>query len=386
MPEETLYRVFNTLSHGERTKVLLAALFLKSGRFLLIDEPTDHLDEAVRTSVTRYLKGKKGFVLVSHDRILLDACVSHIVSINRGGIQVEKGNFSSWFENRKQKDASEWEKNRQIKKEIRRLENTAREKAEWANKTEAGKFGVKIPDRGFVGHKAAKAMKRSKSIENRIGKELEEKGKLLKNIEKADALKVSPLAHHKEWLIELKDISIAYGNKTVCKGIDLTVKQGERVVLKGRNGSGKSSVLKLILGQNNFTYTGSKRLASELVISYVSQDTSHLQGLVLDFAKINGLDESLFLTLLRKLDLPRVQFDKDIADFSSGQKKKVLLAKSLCEQAHIYIWDEPLNFIDVLSRIQIEDLIINGNPTMLFVEHDAAFTKKIATKGINLTN
>jgi lincosamide and streptogramin A transport system ATP-binding/permease protein len=112
----------------------------------------------------------------------------------------------------------------------------------------------------------------------------------------------------------------------------------------------------------------------------VSQDTSNLQGFVPDFARIHGLDESRFMTILRKLDLPRVQFDKNIADFSSGQQKKVLIAKSLCEQAHIYIWDEPLKFIDVLSRVQIENLILAGNPTMLFVEHDAAFTKKIATK------
>jgi len=87
---------------------------------------------------------------------------------------------------------------------------------------------------------------------------------------------------------------------------------------------------------------------------------------------------------LRKLDFSRIQFEKDMHDYSAGQKKKVLIAASLCKQAHIYIWDEPLNYIDVLSRMQIEDLIISFKPTMMFVEHDRAFCKNIATKTIAL--
>ena len=93
---------------------------------------------------------------------------------------------------------------------------------------------------------------------------------------------------------------------------------------------------------------------------------------------------SLFLGILRKLGFTREQFDKNIEDFSAGQKKKVLLSKSLCQKAHLYIWDEPLNFIDVLSRIQIETLLLEYQPTMIFVEHDATFTQKIATKFVTI--
>ena len=88
---------------------------------------------------------------------------------------------------------------------------------------------------------------------------------------------------------------------------------------------------------------------------------------------------TLLKTILRKLDFSRVQFEKDMRDFSAGQKKKVLLASSLCEQAHVYIWDEPLNYVDVLSRMQIEELIKAYEPTMIFVEHDKAFCENIAT-------
>ena len=96
------------------------------------------------------------------------------------------------------------------------------------------------------------------------------------------------------------------------------------------------------------------------------------------------LDETLFKAMLRKLDFPRSHFAKDMAAYSGGQKKKVLIAKSLCEQAHLYIWDEPLNFTDIISRIQLEEMIQTYAPTMVVVEHDSSFCRKIATKKIVL--
>jgi lincosamide and streptogramin A transport system ATP-binding/permease protein len=121
-----------------------------------------------------------------------------------------------------------------------------------------------------------------------------------------------------------------------------------------------------------------------LKISYVSQNTANLSGTLTDYILCNYLDESLFKAILRKLDFSREQFEKRLEDFSEGQKKKVLIAKSLCEQAHLYIWDEPLNYIDVLSRMQIETLLLEYQPTILFVEHDSAFCSNIATKTIQL--
>ena len=115
------------------------------------------------------------------------------------------------------------------------------------------------------------------------------------------------------------------------------------------------------------------------------QDASFLTGGLRDYAREQGIDETLFKTILRQLDFSRIQFEKDMEDYSAGQKKKVLIASSLCRQAHIYIWDEPLNYVDVLSRMQIEELIAAYRPTMLFVEHDQAFCEKIATKTIKLS-
>ena len=96
------------------------------------------------------------------------------------------------------------------------------------------------------------------------------------------------------------------------------------------------------------------------------------------------MEEQLFYALLRKLDFSREQFDKPMETYSEGQKKKVLIARSLCEQAHLYIWDEPLNFIDVYSRMQIEALILKFQPTMILVEHDETFTGKVSTEVLEI--
>lgn len=388
--EDILYRPFDTLSNGEQTKVLLAALFLKENHFLLIDEPTNHLDMESRQCVSDYLNAKKGFILISHDRAFLDSCVDHILSINRANIEIQKGNFSSWWENKQMRDHFEITQNEKIKKDIQRLSNAAKRTAEWSDAAESRKIGFdpqktekSMARRPTEGAKAKKMMARSKAIQTRQIAAIQGKSKLLKNIEKSDSLKITSLGFHTDTLVALEGITIAYGEKIVCRDVSFTVEQGERVALSGQNGSGKSSLIKLICGEG-IPYTGRLRKSGQLKISCVSQDTSHLRGGLTDYAEAHGIDESLFKAILRKLDFSRAQFEKNMGDFSGGQKKKVLIARSLCEQAHLHIWDEPLNFIDVLSRMQIEELLLEYTPTLLFVEHDREFCGNIATKMIEL--
>lgn len=380
---DVLYRPFDTLSNGEQTKVLLAALFCNEGHFLLIDEPTNHLDARARELVSAYLKKKKGFILVSHDRSFLDGCVDHILSINRANIEVQSGNFSSWFNNFQNQQELELAKNEQLKRDIGRLRQAARRSAAWSDRVEASKFGSGAPDRGFVGHKAAKMMKRSKTIEARQQQAIGQKSSLLKNLETTESLKLFPLSYHSETLITAADLVLSYDNRAVCPPLSFSIKRGERLALDGKNGSGKSSLLKLMTGEN-IQYSGTLQISSGLVISYVPQDTRHLRGTLSAFAEQHELDESLFKAILRKMGLEQTQFDKDIREFSEGQKKKVLIAMSLCQRAHLYIWDEPLNYIDIYSRMQIEQLIKDFSPTMIFVEHDKAFREDIATGSIRL--
>lgn len=384
---EVIYRPFKTLSNGEQTKVLLAALFLNEGQFLLIDEPTNHLDTDARKIVSDYLRKKKGFILISHDRIFLDGCVDHILSINRANIEVQSGNYSSWKLNFDRQQEHEEATNERLQKDIGRLKQASKRSASWSHDVEASKNGTRNSgsklDKGFVGHKAAKMMKRAKNLESRQQKAIEEKSKLLKNVEKTESLKLEQLQFKSNELITLVDVSVKYDNQIVNDSISFIVEQGDRIVLDGTNGSGKSSILKLILG-HPIQHTGLVILGTGLIISYVQQDTSHLRGSLSDFIEQHKIDETLFKSILRKMDFDRIQFEKDISHYSGGQKKKLLIAKSLCEKAHIYIWDEPLNFIDIYSRMQIEELIQQFNPTMVIVEHDKAFQQTVATKTISM--
>ena len=194
---EILYRDFSTLSGGEQVKIQLVSLFLKGDNFLLIDEPTNHLDIQTKNNLVEYLKKKKGFILVSHDRNFLDEVIDHIISINNTNIDIQKGNFSSWQENKDRQDKFELTQNEKITKDINRLDVAAKSTSKWSHLTEKSKYKTSeseaMIDRGFVGHKSAKMMKRSKVIEQRIEKAIEDKSSLLKNIDRNDSLKIVPV-------------------------------------------------------------------------------------------------------------------------------------------------------------------------------------------------
>lgn len=385
--EDVLYRPFDTLSNGEQTKVLLATLFLKDDAYLLIDEPTNHLDEEARKLVSKYLKSKKGFILVSHDRAFMDGCIDHVLAINKTNIEVQSGNFSTWYLNKENQDRLEQTTNDKLKKDIKRLKEAARRTSSWSDKVESTKNGTRNsglrPDKGYIGHKSAKMMQRSKNIEKRQKEAIVNKSKLLKNIEEYEDLKIQSLKFYSNILVSLSNVSIFYDDKQVCKDIRFTIHQGDRVAISGKNGCGKSSVLNLI-AEDVMTYTGDIHKSKQLIISKVDQDTSHLRGNLKDFAILQKIDESLFKAILRKLDFSRTQFEKNIETYSGGQKKKVLIAAALAKPAHLYIFDEPLNYIDIFSRMQIEKMILQSNATILFVEHDHVFKNMIASKIINM--
>ena len=304
---ELLYSPFITLSQAEQTKMMLALLFAGENEFLLLDDPTVRLDMKERELVKTYLKEKKGFLLVSHDRDLLDSCVDHVLILNSNTMEVQAGNFSEWWENRSKKEAF-------LKKD-------------------------------------------------------------------------------KEVLVEAREYGITYkdANHPVFEKLTFAIRQGERVMLRGGSGCGKSTLIKAILTQIqekkeglNYTESGLLETADGLLVSFVNRETGFLKGTIQEFSKSQGISEGLLRTLLRQLDFDSVLFAKPMEEYTEGQKKKVLIAASLLKPAHLYIWDEPLNYIDVFSRMQIERLILEFQPTMLLVEPDVRFGERIATKVIEM--
>ena len=206
-------------------------------------------------------------------------------------------------------------------------------------------------------------------------------------------------------ILEVRGLTKTYGGEKkpgakqptptldVLKGIDIDIYRGDVVCLIGPSGCGKSTFLKLALGlyepqegevaiwldEKKITGTGMRSC-----ISYVPQDTSELRGSLASFIQAGNIDKTLFLTILRKMDFSRELFEKPMESYSSGQKKKVLLAGSLSESAHLYIWDEPLNYIDIFSRMQLEAFIKKVQPTMLIVEHDRKFVENVVNSVISV--
>lgn len=234
---EILYRNFNLLSGGEQIKLLLASLFLKSNNFLLIDEPTNHLDIETINNLVDYLNKKKGFILVSHDRNLLDKVVDHIISINNTNIEIQQGNFSSWKQNKDRQDNFEITENEKLQKDINRLEIASRNTSDWANIVEKSKYNTtnsgSAIDKGYIGHKSAKMMKRSKVIEKRINKAINSKSNLLNNIDRTESLKITPLENRKNPLILVKDLQIKYNDKAIFLPISFEVQNGDRIAIVG---------------------------------------------------------------------------------------------------------------------------------------------------------
>ncbi|MBR4430722.1 MAG: ABC-F family ATP-binding cassette domain-containing protein [Clostridiales bacterium] len=391
---DIMWRPMDTLSGGERTKLMLAYLFAGDGIYPLIDEPTNHLDRQGREAVASYLASKEGFILISHDRAFLDRCTDHTLVITKSGVELVGTTFSTWWENNEQRQESELARNNQLKKEMGSIEAAMKKNAQWSSKAESYKNRANAPSkvaqnhwtRAYEGSKAKKLMSLSKNLEQRNEKKLEEKQSLLKDLEREQTLKIFGSTHHDKTPVMLKDVTVLRDGEVVASGINLTVGQGQKISLQGTNGCGKSTLIKFLTGDealmneggSSITATGDIHIAKGLKISYVGQDTSVLKGCLYDIADDRGCDKTQFSTILVKMGFTKEMLYRDVDALSLGQKKFVMLALSLCERADVYLWDEPLNYIDVYMRKEIERLVKSSDVTMLFVEHDKAFVENVA--------
>ena len=385
---EVMDRPFDSLSFGEQTRVQLAMLFAEPEGYPLIDEPTNHLDAAGRAMLgARLRRRENGFLLVSHDRALLDESCDHILALERSGASVRQGNYTSWRREVADRDARELAENQRLHREIARLKEAEARASRWADKAENAKFNARPgglrPDRGYQGHIAAKGMKRTKAIQARREQAVADTQALLHDLEYAEPLKMTPLPCRVPRLVQARDLCLCPGGRVLGPPLRFELHPGDRLALTGGNGCGKTSLLRLVCGEE-VGHTGLLETAGGLRISYVPQSAGALQGTPVAYAQARGVDVTRFLTILRKFGFARTQFEKTADALSEGQKKKLLLAASLCESAHLYVWDEPLNYLDLYAREQLEQLLLRYGPTLLFVEHDRMFCQNVATATLPL--
>ena len=378
---ETLARPFSTLSGGERTRALIAALFLRRDRFPLIDEPTNHLDAEGRRILGDYLARQRGFILVSHDRYFLDLCTDHILALNRADIRLSHGDFSTWKSQMEREEETERRTQEKLLKEVRDLTQEARRRRTWSERKEKSKIGAY--DKGRVGHLAAKTMKKALNAERRIQEKLEEKKGLLKNREKERVLKLDPDAGGPETLVSLDGAWVRLGGKDLLGGLNLRLRQGDRLAVTGPNGAGKTALLRALCGELPLA-AGTLSKPAHVRLCRAHQVPLWQRGRLRPLLRSAGIDETRFRTLMASFGVEGEIFERPLESFSEGQRKKVDLCRSFLEPAHLLVWDEPLNYLDLYSREQIERVVLACRPTLLFVEHDRYFTERIATDAVRL--
>lgn len=383
LPIAMLERPFDSLSGGEQTRALVISLFVDKDAYPLIDEPTNHLDIQGRDQLQAYLATKPGFLLVSHDRHFLDGAVDHIVSINKRDVRVNQGNYSSWRRHMDEELLHERRTRRNIEREVKHLTRAASDRRLGANNRERDKYGTRGTDRGFVGRRAARQMKKALTFERRIEASLEKKRELLGNQEKERELKIRTRAAIAGHLLTIQNVSLDFGQRPLFENVSISLSAGDRIALLGPNGSGKTSLFNAISGELQPS-AGIIDRPAHVSISRAFQLPRWRQGALRDRLAEDGMDETGFRQLMGVMGVSGEIFERDLDTFSRGQLKKVDLCRSMMADADLLLWDEPLNYVDLDSREQIEQAILEYCPTLMFIEHDRAFVDAVATDIIEL--
>ena len=380
MVSPTLFnKPFNTLSGGEQTRTLLASLFISPQHFALIDEPTNHLDLAGREALASYLAQKSGFILVSHDRTFIDRCCDHVLALNADTTDLFATRFTDWRKQFRQALDSAAARNAQLKTEIARLEQTAAARRAGAAAREAAKSGAM--DKGFEGARAARQMKRALSAERRAQQAAQSRRDTLTNIVKQYPIKFS---NHRSTMPGIKAANWSvHRDSELFEPVSFSLEAGDRLAISGSNGCGKSSLLQA-LADTGLHYSGTLARPQRIEIAHLQQEPLWSTGLLAEHLHSAMIDEAAFRQTLAALGLRGTVVDTRLEHLSHGQRKKIDLARTLAIPSHLLLWDEPLNYLDIDAREALEEAIMTAAPTMIFVEHDASFSRRIATKTLPL--
>ncbi|WP_125606593.1 ribosomal protection-like ABC-F family protein [Lapidilactobacillus bayanensis] len=391
-----LWQPFKTLSGGEQTKVLLALSFIDQNSFPLIDEPTNHLDVSSRDQIAQYLaKHDRGYIVVSHDRDFLNQVTDHILAIENTEIHLYQGNYAAYEATKNNRDAFNAEKNQKLKGQIKSLQQKSTQFRNWSDNIEASKYDGKKTqaiinrraqiNKAAVGHAAEKMMRKALNVEHRLDRQVEAKKALMTNIEAMPDLTMNFKPDYHHVLLETKHFSLQIQDKKLFHDLNLQIKNHAIVSLEGKNGSGKSTFLKMLLGQfDHVNYQGKFELANGVQISYLPQNFVEYTGTLSQFAEKQQISYEALLNNLKKMGFPRASFTTKIEEMSMGQQKRVALAKSLVEPAALYLWDEPANYLDVFNQDQLIKLLKEIQPAMLLIEHDQYFIQQVASQRIQL--
>ena len=345
-----------TLSGGQKTRLMLAAALVRNPDFMILDEPTNHLDILMTQWLEGYLKEfRGGLIVVSHDRAFLDNVATRILEMEGGKLQSFKGNYTKYLE--------------QKAIQTQTLEAAYNAQQEYIARTEA-----------YI--RRFKAGIKSKMARGRQSQ--------LDRLERIDApvyneefeLRLPPAAECADRVLIMEDLTIGYGDNVLAKGINLTLRRGEKAALLGANGTGKTTLLKTILGEVD-PLKGKAKIGSRVQIGYFSQTYERLnpqQTLLENFVIEYGFTEEHTRSMLGGMLFHGDDVFKEIGTLSGGQKARLVLLKLVLDGANCLVLDEPTNHLDIMARETVEAALTAFDGTVLVVSHDRYFVNEVANR------
>ncbi len=363
IPDAQRQQLFDSLSGGEKTRVNLGRLILEDTDILLLDEPTNHLDLHATEWLEEYIRGFRGTVVtISHDRYFLDRTVTRVIEIQDGKAEFYSGNYSFYAvekERRYQERMKQYEKEQA---KIAQLEKAAEQLRVWA----------------FMG--MDKTYRRAISMEKRIER-MRTTSKPTK-ARKMDA-RFSSAEFHGDEVLGIRNVSKSYGDKHLFEGISLKVEGGERIALIGDNGTGKSTLIKMIVGEL-YPDDGRIKTGPQVKEAYLPQivhfdhpDWNLVENMM---AAKRGLSAQSARNRLAAYDFRGEDVFKPVSVLSGGEQSRLRLCMLMDDEINFLILDEPTNHLDIDSREWIEEAVEAYDGTLLFVSHDRYFINRFATR------
>lgn len=358
-------RVFTELSGGEQTKVSLAYMLLQKPDLLLLDEPTNHLDLFAVEWLEQFLKEYTGTVMViSHDRYFLDEVVTKIFDLEDGEIHVYHTNYSQFVEEKEERLLQEFQAYQEQQKKIKKMKEAIKRLREWANQANP-------PNEGL--HKRARNMERALERIEKLKRPILERKQM--------GLQFEGQERSGKDVIVMKEVSKGFAGRPLFEQANLHVRFQERAAIVGRNGTGKTTLLKLLLKEIN-PDVGEIRIGSSVKIGYLSQHTyGNVKSNVLEaFREYVAVTEGEARHILANFLFYGPAVFKKVTQLSGGEKMRLRLAQLMYQDINFLILDEPTNHLDIESREVLEEALEQYNGTILAVSHDRYFLNKLFEK------
>ena len=366
--EIMLNQNYNNLSGGEKTKINLAKLLLKEPDILLLDEPTNHLDiDSLNFLEDLVMNYKGAMLIVSHDRYFLDKVINKTILLENGKDNIYFGNYSYFLEEDERRTLAKFENYKNQQKQIEKMKESIKT---------LRRFGEIAKNEMFF--------KRAKSIEKRLEK-MDVLERVNQNSKSID-LKFNVENRAGNDLLKIENLTKMFDKKIIFDNANLFLTYGEKVALIGKNGTGKSSLIKMIMGMDK-QYSGDIKLGASIKMGYIPQNIiieNTNQTILEYFLEDNNFTETQARTKLAKYGFRGENVFKKIYSLSGGEKVRLLLIKLIQKDINFLILDEPTNHIDIDTRELLEEALNEYSGTVLFVSHDRFFINKLANRILNI--